>query len=237
MKNLGIIGGLGPMATVYFMQLLTQMSAAKTDQEHMEIYMVSCPGIPDRTKYILGESELSPVGEMIEAGKKLAGLGADVLAIPCITAHYFHSELERDIGLPIFNAIDETTIYLESKQIKRVGILATDGTIKSGLFGNALKCRGIESIVPDENDQSLIRELIYNDIKAGKKADIEIFKNVSERLRERGAQVLILACTELSLIKRDYDIGRGYLDVMEVLAAKVVKTCNSLKKEYEDLIT
>ena len=98
MKTLGVIGGLGPMATAYFLQLVTQMSDAKTDQDHMEIIMLSKPSIPDRTKYIIGQSADNPVGEMILAGKKLKEDGADLIAIPCITAHYFHDELEKEMA-------------------------------------------------------------------------------------------------------------------------------------------
>ena len=84
MRTLGILGGLGPMATAYFLQLLTQMSDARTDQEHMEILLYSKPSIPDRTDYITGKSEISPVEDMVMAGKKLREMGADILAIPCI---------------------------------------------------------------------------------------------------------------------------------------------------------
>ena len=138
MNMLGIIGGLGPMATAYLMQLLTQMSDAGTDQEHMEIVVYSKPSIPDRTQYILGKSDRSPVPEMVLAGRKLVEFGADLIAVPCITAHYFHDELERQIGIPIINAITETVQCIEQEEIDRVGLMATDGTIQSGLFQKEL---------------------------------------------------------------------------------------------------
>ena len=94
MKKLGVIGGLGPMATAYFFQLVTQMSYAECDQEHMETIIYSKPNIADRTKYILNRNEKNPVGDIIEVGNILKASGADVIAIPCITAHFFHSEAE-----------------------------------------------------------------------------------------------------------------------------------------------
>ena len=100
------------MATAYFMQLLTQMSEARTDQEHMEIYMISKPSIPDRTNYILGKSVQSPLPEMIWTGKQLKQLGAGILAIPCITAHFFHDELQDEVVLPVMNAVEETAVCL-----------------------------------------------------------------------------------------------------------------------------
>ncbi len=236
MRTLGIIGGLGPMATAYFLQLLIQMSDAKTDQEHMDTLIYSMPSIPDRTKYIIGESEQNPVPQMVYCGKKLKEAGADIITIPCITAHYFHEELEDKIGLPIINAIDETTLCLEEEKISRVGIMATDGTIKSGLFQKTLERRGIEVILPDTENQKKVMHIIYNEVKAGKKVDMSRFYQISDELTGKGAEAVLLACTELSLIKRDFCIKEGYLDVMEVLARKAVQCCNHVREDYHSLI-
>ena len=237
MKKLGIIGGLGPMATAYFLQLLTQMSDAAVDQEHMEIYMISRPSIPDRTNYILGLSDKSPVIEILETGKQLKMLGTELLAMPCVTGHYFYKEIENNVGIPMINMVEETVEYLHSRKIGRVGVLATDGTIRSGLLQYAIESRGLETIIPDEAGQKKIMDIIYRDIKAGRQPSMKNFKSVSEYLWKEGAEVLLLACTELSLLKRDCQIGKGYLDVMEVLAATAVKACAQLKPEYRELIT
>lgn len=236
MKTLGVIGGLGPMASAYFLQLLTQMSDAQTDQDHMDILMYSRPSVPDRTKYILGESEENPVPDLVMAGKKLKEMGADILAIPCVTAHYFHRELEDGIGLSVIHAVEETITCLEEKKTTQVGILATDGTIQSGLFQNALEQRGIRPILPEAESQKRVMEIIYRQIKAGKSVDMECFYKISEEMTGQGAQVILLGCTELSLIKRDYDLPAGYLDVMEVLARKAVQSCNRVRKEYRWLV-
>ena len=232
MKKLGVLGGLGPMASVYFLQLLTQMSDAQTDQEHMEIILYSKPSIPDRTIYIVGESNINPVEEMVIVGKKLKEMWADILAVPCITAHFFHKELEDKIGLPIIHAIEETGFYLEEEKISRAGILATDGTIRSGLFQSALKRRGICPVVPNADNQKKLMEIIYNEIKAGEEINIPFFHQISKELFDQGAEVILLACTELSLIRKDHGLSTGYLDVMEVLARKAVQSCNRLRKEY-----
>lgn len=232
MKTLGVIGGLGPMASAYFIRLLTQMSDAQTDQDHMDILMYSRPSIPDRTKYIIGESEENPLPDLIMAGKKLKEMGADILAIPCITAHYFHEELETGIGLPIIHAVRETVACLAEKKVAQVGLLATDGTIQSEMFQNALKPYGICPVLPGAERQKQLMEIIYHQIKAGKSVDMECFRQISEEMFEQGAQVILLACTELSLLKRDYDLSAGYLDVMEVLAWKTVLSCSRVRKEY-----
>lgn len=237
MKKLGIVGGLGPMATAYFLQLITQMTDAESDQEHIESIIISKPGIPDRTKYILGISDDNPVGEILTAGRTLKDMGADIIAIPCITAHYFHEELEKEIGLPIIHAIRETAIYLEERGIKRIGLLATDGTVYCQLFQKILASHDIQSLIPDEENQKLVMSIIYDNIKAGKEVDHVAFKKVSDDLFEQGAQVILLACTELSLIKKEQILAPGYLDVMEILAKKAVESCGKLRSEYKELIT
>jgi len=236
MKKLGIIGGLGPMATVYFLQLITQMSDAKTDQEHIEILLHSRPQIPDRTRYIIGKSTQNPVPQMIEVGKELAGCGAEVIAIPCITAHYFQKKMEQYIGVPIINAIEETAFYLKQAKILTIGIMATDGTIQSGLFQKALDAKGIGCVIPDSVRQQKVMHIIYDNIKAGEPVEMPLFQEVSAQLFDSGAQVVLLACTELSLMKRDYQLGTDFLDVMEILARKAVLSCGHLKKEYEELL-
>lgn len=237
MKTLGVIGGLGPMATAYFLQLVTQMSDAKTDQDHMEIIMHSKPSIPDRTKYIIGQSPDNPVGEMILAGKKLKEDGADLIAIPCITAHFFHDELEKEIGIPVIHAIEETGIYLKNIGVEQIGVLATDGTVQSHLLQKCMSRYGIDCILPDQINQRKVMSIIYDNIKAGKKADIDTFNEITAELILRGAQVVLLGCTELSLLKRDNRLQAGCLDVMEVLAKKSVESCNRLREEYRNLIT
>ena len=236
MKKLGIIGGLGPMATVYFMQLLTQMSDAKSDQEHMEILLHSKPQIPDRTRFIIGQSKENPFPPMVEIGIDLKSQGADLIAVPCITAHYFQKKLEAEIGIPILNAIEETALCLKESGIGRAGIMATDGTIESGLFQKAFEEEKIQCILPDRESQQAVMDMIYGKIKAGEQVDPDVFQDAAGKLFDKGAEAVLLACTELSLVKRDLEIGAGFLDVMEVLARKAVLCCGHLKKEYEHLL-
>ena len=148
---LGVIGGLGPMATARFMNgMVIQMTDASCDQEHLEMIIHNCPQIPDRTAYILGKSDKDPAPPMIRAGRALAGEGASCIAIPCITAHYFHRELSDGIGIPIINAITETGHELIRSGARRIGIMATDGTIRSGIFQKELEEKGLEIVLPDE---------------------------------------------------------------------------------------
>jgi len=238
MKTLGVIGGLGPMATSYFFELVIRMTDAKTDQEHLEIWIHNCPSTPDRTSYIFDHKKENPVAPMIASGRKLFRQGVDFIAIPCITAHYFHKELTQNIPIPIIHAIEETVRHLKEYQKKNIGIMATDGTVESGLFQQELERNHMEWILPDKESQQMIMDLIYKNVKAGKPVEIDKFFKVTDRLRKKGAETIILGCTELSLIKRDYPIGKGFIDTMEVLARCSVKLCGApLKKEYHCLIT
>ena len=235
---LGVIGGLGPIATSYFMELIIQMTKADCDQQHIDMIVYNCPSIPDRTSYILGKSKDSPLPRMIEIGKALAKQGASAVAIPCITAHSFHDELTGEIPLPIINIVEETAEHLKQNGVTKVGIMATDGTVKSRLFQRYFESRGIEAVLPDKEQQQAVMELIYDNVKANCEVDIEKFHAVGSDLKAKGAEAVVLGCTELSLIKRDYPIGKGYIDAMEVLArASILRMGKALKEDYQCLIT
>lgn len=236
--TLGVIGGLGPIATAHFMELIIRMTEADTDQEHLDMILYNRPSIPDRTGYILDPGKPNPLPEMIRVGNALASQGAGLIAIPCMTAHYFHRELTHAINAPIVHAIHEVAVHLKKHGIDRVGIMATDGTIRSRLFQQELLKHGIEPVIPGEAGQRCVMSLIYDNIKANRPAEMDKFHFASSELREKGAQAIILGCTELSLVKRDYPIGAGYLDAMEVLAQVCVSRCGGkLKEEYQELIS
>ena len=238
MRTLGVIGGLGPIATAHFMELIIRMTEAQTDQEHLDMIIYNRPSIPDRTSYILDQSKPNPLPEMIRVGNTLARQGAKLIAIPCMTAHYFHRELTRYIEAPIVHAIHETAVHLKKHGITTAGIMATDGTIRSKLFQQELEKHGITPVIPGEEGQKCVMSVIYDDIKANRPAGMDKFDLAARDLREAGAQAIILGCTELSLVKRDYPIGAGYLDAMEVLARRCVLECGGrLKEEYQNLIS
>lgn len=237
MKKLGVIGGLGPMATAYFIRMVIEMTRADTDQEHIEMLIHSSPSIPDRTNFILGKSRDDPEKPMAAIGRQLAENGAQIIAIPCITANYFYRHLSEEIPVPVIDTIAETTGYLNERNIESVGLMATDGTIQSRLFQHSLDSAGIQVVLPDPEGQRDVMHLIYQNVKATKPVEMERFQRVSEKLRRKGAQVIILGCTELSMIRRDEVIGAGYLDAMQVLAKRSVELCGTLKEEYKHLIT
>ena len=235
---LGVIGGLGPQATAYFMELVTNMTDVSCDQQHVNMIIFSVPSTPDRTAYILDHSQPNPLHNLVEIGRRLTEQGASLIAIPCVTAHYFFDVLESEISAPIINGVRETVLHLKRNGVLRVGIMATDGTIQSGIFHNALKEEGLEPITPDDRAQKEIMHLIFKNIKAGKPVEMARFAAATVALQNAGAEAIILGCTELSLIKRTYHLGPGFIDTMEVLAQQaVLRSGSPLKQEYMNLIT
>ncbi len=237
MKTLGIIGGLGPMATAYLLQLIIEMTDAKTDQEHLDVIVFDRPSVPDRTAHILDPGKPSPLPSMTATAKTLESLGAGCLCAPCVTSHYFYRELAGSVSIPFLNMVEETAGELKAAGKRRPGIMATTGTVSTGLFQTAFQNAGLEFALPDEAGQRLVMSLIYDDIKAGKPADPEKFQKVSELLRQDGCDCIVLGCTELSLIKKSAGLGAEYLDALEVLSKRCVESCGApLKQEYQRLI-
>ena len=233
---LGIIGGMGPMASAYFQELLVRMTDVRTDQEHLPTILLNVPTIPDRTAFILRRSENSPVPVLREAAGTLETLGASCIAVTCVTSHCFYKQVAEQINIPWIHAVRETAAHLKEQGIKKAGILATSGTIQTGLFQHFLEeaCIGWE--IPDEAGQNDVMSLIYDNVKAGRPVDLDKFNRVTDKMMERGCEVNILGCTELSLIKRDYP-APGCIDVLEVLARAAILRCGKpLGAQYRNLL-
>lgn len=229
---------MGPLATACFMEMVVKMTDARTDSEHIPMIIYNRPGIPDRTSYILGKSRENPFDEMAKIGKALEAQGADYIAIPCVTAYFFYDRLCKEVNVPVIDMIGETARHLKENGVHRVGIMATDGTVTGGFLRKRLENQGLEVVQPSPEGQRLLMGIIYNGIKANMPFKMEDFHTVKNELLNEKAEVIILGCTELSVVHRDYDIGPGFLDAMEVLAQKSVLLCGGrLKKEYSTLIT
>lgn len=229
---------MGPLATSYFIEMIIKMTYAQFDYEHIPMVIFNKPNTPDRTKYILDKNTESPLDAMISVGKALELQGVDYIAIPCVTAYYFYKELAETINVPIINMISETADYLKKRNVSKVGIMATDGTIAGGFLKQGIENLGIQVFEPSGKCQEKLMGIIYDGIKAGVPFNSDDFFMVEKELRDKGAEVIVLGCTELSLIHKDYKIGKGFLDAMEVLAQKSVLLCSGkLKKDCYELIT
>ena len=222
---LGILGGLGPMSSVYFCEMLTSHTKAERDSEHINFLLSSRASTPDRSSFILGMSKEDPAPIMIEEARRLERAGADIIAIPCNTAHYFYKKICEGIDIPIINIIDATATFCEFEGLKRVGVLATEGTIRSGAYSDIFSARGIEILPLSDEEQAVITNTIFNEIKKGISPDIERFTKVSDALKERGCQRVILGCTELSLLKKAFSLDSYFIDSLELLALFAIMRC------------
>ena len=235
MKKLGVIGGLGPMATALFMKMVIEMTDAESDQDHIEMIIYNCPQIPDRTSYILGRTMQSPAPEMIRIGQKLTMDGAELIAVPCVTASYFYEELAAGISVPVINILREVCGCLKRRNIQCVGLMATSGTIAGGVFQKALAEAGYDLILPDSGVQEDIMHIIYENVKANRPVELNRFDRAAQRLKDAGAEIIILGCTELSVVRENCNLGPGYLDVMRLMAKSAVERCGRLRKEYMEV--
>ncbi len=217
-KLLGVIGGLGPMSSAYFYELITQHTKAARDQDHIDIILSSRASTPDRTDYILGRSTESPLPYMVEDARSLETYGATAIVIPCNTAHYFIDEVRRSVSVPVPSIIEETVLHLKRKGMKKACILATEGTIDSCSYQQVLEKHGIGWQIPDENGRRLLMDIIYGDVKSGVIPPPEKLYAAANPLFADGCDCAVLGCTELSLMKRSLGKDARFVDSLEVLA-------------------
>lgn len=220
-KTLGIIGGMGPLATAYLAEKLALHSDLPTDQEHIDLLIHSHPSTPDRTSYILGRSKESPLPKILETGKSLCECGADLIAIPCVTSHYFYEEISSALCVPVVNMAEETAKEASRLGVEQVGIMATTGTVQTRVLQNQFLKYNIQSVLPSDKTQEKVMYLIYDCVKAGKPLDRKCFHEVCAELYEGGAQKIILGCTELSVVNTFEHTEKDTICALDVLA----KTC------------
>ena len=225
----GILGGMGPEATLDLFSKIVKGSKVKKDQDHLRILVDNHPQIPDRTLAIQGKGP-SPLPKLLQSARLLERAGADFIVIPCITAHHFFTPLQRKIKIPILHILNETSAYIQTqlKEVDTIGILATTGTVEAGLFQKAFANTDMELIFPaPEAQKKYVMEAIYG--REGIKAigpsenSKRLILKVSEQLMMRGAQALVAGCTEIPLVLKDGDLPIPIIDLLSVLASAAIK--------------
>lgn len=225
-KKIGIVGGMGPMASCHFLNRIIEKTEAVRDQDHFPIVMESIPQTPDRTAFILGESSLDPYPYIYEAACNLERAGAEVIAIPCVTFCNMYDRLQTEIKIPIINLMGEIVDYFKTTKAKRVGILATDGTIKAGLIQNNLNKHQIDVIIPSIEEQKGVMDVIYKRIKAKNYEVDDILLPIIEKMKKEGADSVLFGCTELSLVYNPR--YQGCVDCIEILADSTIEFASSM---------
>jgi aspartate racemase len=198
-RLLGVLGGMGPLATVDFLKKLIEETPARRDADHIPVVVYSVPQIPDRPAAILTGGD-SPLPDMLEGVRILKQAGATCLAIPCNTAHYWYDELVREAGLPVLHIADAACEQFAARGLapRSVGLIATTGTIAAGFFQQRLAMRGLRCVLNSPEDQD---SLVLPAIESVKRGDLarahELAVRAARNLRGAGAEAILLACTEI----------------------------------------
>jgi aspartate racemase len=226
-KIIGVLGGMGPEATLSLFENIIANTPATRDQEHLRVLIDSNPKIPDRTPAILGQGE-SPVPAMVESGRALERAGADFIVIPCVSAHFFLDEIRAHLSVPILSLFDAVAEELERQNPVpgAVGFLATTGTMHGGKFQERLRGSAIETLVPDPDDQKRVMSVIYR-VKAaslgpGRDEMRGELQSVVGTLVDRGAQGIVAGCTEIPLVLRPQDVPVPFFDSLLILARAAI---------------
>ncbi len=232
--KIGVVGGVGPAATVDFMDKIVRNTPAGRDQEHIKLVVEQNPQIPDRTKNLIGDG-IDPTIALYSTCKRLEADEADIIAIPCNTAHAFVERIQPYLSIPIVNMLFETAecIRREHQSCRRIGLLATSGTIGSRVYHDAIADAGFDLIVPDEENQKRVMNAIYGPrgVKAGftEGECVEDLLLALTSLVVRGADAIVLGCTELPLLLKQNEkfpvAGKTVvvLDPTEILARACVR--------------
>ena len=224
-KIIGILGGMGPEATIDLFYKIIKFTPAEKDQDHLRIIIDNNPKIPDRTAAILGKGE-DPLPALQETAKNLEKAGADFIIIPCNTAHYFLPLIQESVKIPVLNMIEETAKETRKKisPIQKVGLLASIGTYKTEIYHQQFKKFNIEVISPEEKDKEEVMKAIYA-VKAGNLSE-GIKKNIlkiAQKLIDKGAEAIIAGCTEIPLILKEGDVSVPLIDPTQVLAKIAIR--------------
>ena len=226
-KSIGILGGMGPLATADLFRKIVLLTDAVRDNDHIRVYIDDNASIPDRTAAIL-DGGPDPLPAMTDSLRKLEACGADCVIMPCNTAHYFLPQLQALTKVPFLSMLEATAVSCAARFPGRTAaVLATKGTLAAGLYQAALGQEGVSFLLPNDAEQDALMRVIYGGVKAGKgpetyRADME---NTLSALTARGADYFILGCTELPLAAQALAVDAPTVDPTEELARTAIRFC------------
>lgn len=235
-QTIGILGGMGPDATVNMFNLIIRFTKAGTDQEHIPVIIVSDPKVPDRSAAILSGGP-SPLPMLAEGAKKLEDAGADLIVMPCNTAHYYYDEIIKHINVPFLHLQRETIRYIKNMKrgLASFGLLATTGTIETGLYQGLFDEEGLKLITPDRKGRAKIMESIYGEkgLKAGfTEEPRRLLLEVIEHLKGQGAESIIAGCSEISFALKAEELGLPVIDPIAITVKAAILEVGYELKEY-----
>ncbi len=234
-KTIGILGGMGPEASLHMYDLIIKRTYIQTDQDHIHVIINSFPQVPPRTDAIL-KTGPSPTPYLVEGVRGLKRAGADFIAIPCITAHYFVPEVKKQVEFDFLSLLDESLSWAKNNiaDLKTAGLIASTGTLISRLFHFNYATAGIDIISPSVAEQDQVMNTIFGKqgIKAGfvTENNKESIVEIAQTLIRRGAEAIIAGCTEVPLVLKDEDIPIPLIEPMRIAAdACIIKAGHQLK--------
>jgi len=238
-KVIGILGGLGPEATLDLYGKILAATGARADQEHLHVLIDSNPKVPDRNKAIAGTGEPATPA-LIAMARRLEAAGADFLIVACNTAHAFAAEIREAVRIPLVSQIDETVdaVLQRIPGIRRVGVLAGQGCVDAGVYQRAFARRRIEVLLPAAPGQRQLMELIYR-VKSGDTgaATRTAVRALGEGLFADGAEIVVAGCTEVPLVLAPADLPGPMVDATAVLAERAVAYAKGLAELPVALVT
>lgn len=231
MYKLGVIGGMGPLATVKFYDKIVLNTEAHNDNEHIDLIVLNHSTMPDRTKCIIENKDTEFLNEIKKDLEILERIGIDVVAIPCNTSHYFYDEFKNFTNLKIINMIEETILEIKRRGIKKVAVFGTLGTLNSKVYNKYAKENGIEVKELSLEDKKTVMDIIYK-IKETNNLESKDFVEILNRYCN-DKTIGIIACTELSLL--DIPENLNTIDALDVLVNKSIKYSGAkIKNKYKN---
>ncbi|MCW8327261.1 amino acid racemase [Photobacterium sp. SDRW27] len=223
-RKLGILGGMGPLATVEFMQKIISRTPAHNDQQHIPMLVSNNPQIPDRTAYLISNGK-DPFPALKQGMEQLQQAGAECIVMPCNTAHYWYPRLTGCCKVHTISIIDSVVNEAKHRHYRTVGVLATTATMMAGMYKTKLAQQQIEAIETTESEQQAVMNGIYavkaGDVERGK----QLMKPVFEAMLNRGAEAVIFGCTEIpvALAEQTLEQPQQCLDSLDILAEQCIQ--------------
>lgn len=219
MYKLGVIGGMGPLATVKFYDKVVLNTDAHNDNEHIDLVVLNHSTMPDRTRCIIEKKDLEFLNVIKKDLEILDNIGVDVVAIPCNTSHYFYDEFSKYTNLKIINMIEETILEIKRRGVKQVAVFGTIGTLNSKVYDKYAQKYGIEVKELSTEDKNSVMDIIYN-IKETNNLENKEFIEILNKYCDEDT-IGIIACTELSLL--DICKSINTIDALDVLVNKSIE--------------
>ncbi len=227
MQTIGVLGGMGPMATVSLLQAIVENTRAECDQQHPPVIVDSNTRIPDRTAFLLGSTAEDPRPELLAAAGRLENSNVACIIMPCNTAHAFYDEIVQNSTVPVLHMIEETAEWITVKypEQKRIGVLATQGTYHANIYRDGLQKFGLTQVIPGQHEQEEVTKVIYDGIKANNSSfDFSRYEEVITELRKTNdIEVVILGCTELSVAQNLHPVKGIFVDPLQIIARSAIK--------------